>query len=67
MTHDENGAADAVRRALDGQPLANRAQVADHLGVGRPAVSKRLARGTMPEPVAHDARGEPLWLLGQFA
>lgn len=58
---------DDLRDALEEHgPLLNQRQVAERLGIGAPAVAYRMRAGTMPEPVARDAGGRPLWLPEQF-
>jgi len=46
-------------------PLLHRKDVARLLGVSERTVSRRLARGSFPEPL-YDA-GRPKWMPGQFA
>lgn len=63
---------DDIRKALaptsDGGrgPLLNQSQVAARLGVGAPLIDYRRRKGIMPEPVAYDGKGAPLWLPEQI-
>lgn len=58
---------ESLRAALaERGPLLNTAQVAARLRVDRASVLRRYQRGTLPDPVAIDAKGAPLWLPEQY-
>lgn len=65
--YDRDAIETAVRAALaDGGGVVSRAGAARLLRVTPQAVDARHRRGTMPEPIAFDDLGHPLWAARQI-